>query len=170
MMQKKNSILIPEIISTIFVMILGTLLHFTYKWSGNNMLVGIFSPINESVWEHLKLIFFPMLITIIIGYFYKGKDFDNYLSSKVIGIIVMLSFTIIFYYTYSGIIGNNYAVIDIGTFFVAVLLGQIVSYKIMQTRFHGNNLISIIILVALLLCFVVFTFMPPSIALFKDLS
>ena len=169
-MQKKNSILIPEIISTIFVMILGTLLHFTYKWSGNNMLVGIFSPINESVWEHLKLIFFPMLITIIIGYFYKGKDFDNYLSSKVIGIIVMLSFTIIFYYTYSGIIGNNYAVIDIGTFFVAVLLGQIVSYKIMQTRFHGNNLISIIILVALLLCFVVFTFMPPSIALFKDLS
>lgn len=170
MMQKKNSILIPEIISTIFVMILGTLLHFTYKWSGNNMLVGIFSPINESVWEHLKLIFFPMLITIIIGYFYKGKDFDNYLSSKVIGIIVMLSFTIIFYYTYSGIIGKNYAVIDIGTFFVAVLLGQIVSYKIMQTRFHGNNLISIIILVALLLCFVVFTFMPPSIALFKDLS
>ena len=169
-MQKKNSILIPEIISTIFVMILGTLLHFTYKWSGNNMLVGIFSPINESVWEHLKLIFFPMLITIIIGYFYKGKDFDNYLSSKVIGIIVMLSFTIIFYYTYSGIIGNNYAVIDIGTFFVAVLLGQIVSYKIMQTRFHCNNLISIIILVALLLCFVVFTFMPPSIALFKDLS
>ena len=74
-MQKKNSILIFEIISTIFVMVLGTLLHFTYKWSNNNMLVGIFSPINESIWEHLKLMFFPMLITIIIGYLYKGKDF-----------------------------------------------------------------------------------------------
>ena len=169
-MQKKNSILIFEIISTIFVMVLGTLLHFTYKWSNNNMLVGIFSPINESIWEHLKLMFFPMLITIIIGYLYKGKDIDNYLSSKVIGTIVMLSFTIVFYYTYSGILGTNYTGVDVSIFFIAVALGQYVSYKLMKTKFHGNNIIVIIILLALLLCFVVFTFFPPNIALFKDLS
>ena len=169
-MQKKNSILIFEIISTIFVMGLGTLLHFTYKWSNNNMLVGIFSPINESIWEHLKLMFFPMLITIIIGYLYKGKDIDNYLSSKVIGTVVMISFTIVFYYTYSGILGTNYAGVDVSIFFIAVALGQYVSYKLMKTKFHGNNIIVIIILLALLLCFVVFTFFPPNIALFKDLS
>ena len=169
-MQKKNSILIFEIISTIFVMVLGTLLHFTYKWSGNNVIVGIFSPINESICEHLKLMFFPMLITIIIGYLYKGKDIDNYLSSKVIGTIVMLSFTIVFYYTYSGILGTNYAGVDVSIFFIAVALGQYVSYKLMKTKFHGNNIIAIITLLALLLCFVVFTFFPPNIALFKDLS
>ena len=169
-MQKKNSILIFEIISTIFVMVLGTLLHFTYKWSNNNMLVGIFSPINESIWEHLKLMFFPMLITIIIGYLYKGKDIDNYLSSKVIGTIVMLSFTIVFYYTYSGILGTNYTGVDVSIFFIAVALGQYVSYKLMKTKFHGNNITATIILLVLLLCFVVFTFFPPNIALFKDLS
>ena len=169
-MQKKNSILIFEIISTIFVMVLGTLLHFTYKWSGNNVIVGIFSPINESIWEHLKLMFFPMLITIIIGYLYKGKDIDNYLSSKVIGTIVMLSFTIVFYYTYSGILGTNYTGVDVSIFFIAVALGQYVSYKLMKTKFHGNNIIATIILLVLLLCFVVFTFFPPNIALFKDLS
>ena len=169
-MQKKNSILIFEIISTIFVMVLGTLLHFTYKWSGNNVIVGIFSPINESIWEHLKLMFFPMLITIIIGYLYKGKDVDNYLSSKVIGTVVMISFTIVFYYTYSGILGTNYAGVDVSIFFIAVALGQYVSYKLMKTKFHGNNIIAIITLLALLLCFVVFTFFPPNIALFKDLS
>ena len=169
-MQKKNSILIFEIISTIFVMVLGTLLHFTYKWSNNNMLVGIFSPINESIWEHLKLMFFPMLITIIIGYLYKGKDVDNYLSSKVIGTIVMLSFTIVFYYTYSGILGTNYTGVDVSIFFIAVALGQYVSYKLMKTKFHGNNITATIILLVLLLCFVVFTFFPPNIALFKDLS
>lgn len=169
-MQKKNSILIFEIISTIFVMVLGTLLHFTYKWSNNNMLVGIFSPINESIWEHLKLMFFPMLITIIIGYLYKGKDIDNYLSSKVIGTIVMLSFTIVFYYTYSGILGTNYTGVDVSIFFIAVALGQYVSYKLMKTKFHGNNITATIILLVLLLCFVIFTFFPPNIALFKDLS
>ena len=167
-MQKKNSILIFEIISTIFVMVLGTLLHFTYKWSNNNMLVGIFSPINESIWEHLKLMFFPMLITIIIGYLYKGKDIDNYLSSKVIGTIVMLSFTIVFYYTYSGILGTNYTGVDVSIFFIAVALGQYVSYKLMKTKFHGNNITATIILLVLLLCFVIFTFFPPNIALFKD--
>ena len=169
-MQKKNSILIFEIISTIFVMVLGTFLHFTYKWSNNNMLVGIFSPINESIWEHLKLMFFPMLITIIIGYLYKGKDIDNYLSSKVIGTIVMLSFTIVFYYTYSGILGTNYTGVDVSIFFIAVALGQYVSYKLMKTKFHGNNITATIILLVLLLCFVIFTFFPPNIALFKDLS
>ena len=169
-MQKKNSILKFEIISTIFVMVLGTLLHFTYKWSGNNAIVGIFSPINESIWEHLKLMFFPMLITIIIGYLYKGKDVDNYLSSKVIGTVVMISFTIVFYYTYSGILGTNYIGVDVSIFFIAVALGQYVSYKLMKTKFHGNNIIAIITLLALLLCFVVFTFFPPNIALFKDLS
>ena len=167
-MQKKNSILIFEIISTIFVMVLGTLLHFTYKWSGNNVIVGIFSPINESIWEHLKLMFFPMLITIIIGYLYKGKDIDNYLSSKVIGTIVMLSFTIVFYYTYSGILGTNYTGVDVSIFFIAVALGQYVSYKLMKTKFHGNNITATIILLVLLLCFVIFTFFPPNIALFND--
>ena len=167
-MQKKNSILIFEIISTIFVMVLGTLLHFTYKWSGNNVIVGIFSPINESIWEHLKLMFFPMLITIIIGYLYKGKDVDNYLSSKVIGTVVMISFTIVFYYTYSGILGTNYTGVDVSIFFIAVALGQYVSYKLMKTKFHGNNITATIILLVLLLCFVIFTFFPPNIALFKD--
>ena len=169
-MQKKNSILIFEIISTIFVMVLGTLLHFTYKWSNNNMLVGIFSPINESIWEHLKLMFFPMLITIIIGYLYKGKDIDNYLSRKVIGTVVMISFTIVFYYTYSGILGTNYTGVDVSIFFIAVALGQYVSYKLMKTKFHGNNITATIILLVLLLCFVIFTFFPPNIALFNDLS
>ncbi len=42
-MIKKNLILRFEIISTIFIMILGVLLHFTYEWSGKNILVGTFS-------------------------------------------------------------------------------------------------------------------------------
>ena len=65
----KNKIKKIQIFSIIFTFILGTLLHFTYKLSGNNQLVGVFSAVNESTWEHLKLVFFPMLLTIIIGYF-----------------------------------------------------------------------------------------------------
>ena len=58
-----------QIIVTVVCLILGTILHFTYEISLNNTFVGIFSATNESVWEHLKLIFYPMLLMAIIGYF-----------------------------------------------------------------------------------------------------
>lgn len=64
-----KKILKYKIFSAIFAIILGAILHFTYEWSGNNAFVGTFSSINESTWEHLKLAFFPMLITAIIRIF-----------------------------------------------------------------------------------------------------
>ena len=167
-MLKKNPILIFEIISTIFIIILGTLLHFTFKWSNNNVLVGTFSPINESIWEHLKLIFFPMLITTIIVYFYEGKNIYSYLGSNALGIILAIFFTIIFFYTYTGIIGTNFDVVDISSFFIAVVLGQYVAYQKMESKISCNNLMAIIILLILYLCFFIFTFFPPHIGLFKD--
>lgn len=61
-----------------------------------------------------------------------------------------------------------FSYVDIGSFFIAVILGQYVSYKKMQSTFSCNNLIAIIILLVLYLCFLVFTFFTPHIALFKD--
>ena len=69
-MSDKKTILTFQILSTVFTIILGTILHYTYKWSNKNPLVGTFSAVNESTWEHLKLLYFPMLLSIIIGYFY----------------------------------------------------------------------------------------------------
>lgn len=157
-----------QIASAIFVCILGTLLHFTYKFFGENNFVASFSAVNESVWEHLKLLFFPMLFTTIIGYFYIGKNAPNFLCSKTLGIITSMLFIIIFFYTYTGIIGKSILFIDITSFFVAVILGEYLSYKLMITNFECNNIIAIIILTIILICFVVFTYFPPNIELFKD--
>ena len=71
------------IIGAVFTIITGTLLHFVYEWSGESLFVGIFSPINESVWEHLKLLFFPMSVWILIGYFIFGKN-ENYFKGKLV--------------------------------------------------------------------------------------
>lgn len=167
-MLKQKSILKIEIISTIFIIILGVLLHFTFDWSNGNIFVGTFSPVNESIWEHLKLLYFPMVITIIVGYFYKEKNIENYLCAKTVGIIISMIFTIIAYYTYSGVIGKNIDVINIIIFILAVIIGQYVSYKKLKSKFYCNNLVSIIILVIIYLYFLVFTFYPPQIGLFKD--
>ena len=156
-----------EIISTIFIIVSGILLHFLYDWSNNNTLVGIFSAVNESTWEHLKILFFPMLITIIIGSYYY-KDVDNYLCSKTKGLILSLLFIVISFYTYTGIIGTNFASINILIFILAVIIGEIYTYKKINNDSSCSSIKSLIILIFLILSFIVFTFRPPHIVLFKD--
>ena len=164
----KNKIRNYQIFSTIFVCILGTLLHFTYQLSGENSIMASFSAVNESVWEHLKLLFFPMLLTTIIGYFSIGKSVPNFLCSKMIGIITAMLFTVIFFYTYSGILGKNIAIIDISSFFVATILGEYVAYKLMNSTFKCNNKIAIFALILIAICFVTFTYFTPELGIFKD--
>ena len=96
------------------------------------------------------------------------KNIENYLCAKTFGIIISMIFTIIAYYTYSGVIGKNIDVVNIIIFILAVIIGQYVSYKKLKSKFYCNNLVAIIILVIIYLYFLVFTFYPPQLGLFKD--
>ena len=158
-----------EIFSTIIILILGIILHFTYEWSGYNLLIGTFSAINESIWEHLQLIFFPMILTMTIGYVYSKDKSSNYLCNKLLGILLSLSFIIISFYTYTGILGYNFVFVDISIFFLAAIIGQYYSYKRnLYDISCKNKYICLIILVVLTFCFIIFTFIPPRINLFLD--
>ena len=157
-----------EIISAIFIIILGTLLHFTYNWSNNNSIVGIYSAINESTWEHLKLVFYPMLISTIIGNILYKKNIPNYICIKTKGIILSMLFIVISFYTYTGIIGTNYSIINILLFIISIIISQLYTYKLISTNHKCNKIYSILILLLLFDCFVIFTFYPPHINLFKD--
>ncbi|MCI8272900.1 MAG: hypothetical protein HFJ55_02320 [Clostridia bacterium] len=163
-----NTIMKYQIISTIFVFIVGTLLHFTYELLGESQFVASFSAVNESVWEHLKLLFFPMLLTTIIGYFYIGKNISNFLCSNTIGILISITFIIVFFYTYTGIIGKSIVFIDIASFYVAVMLGEYVTYRLLTSNFSCNNTIAIIVLSIVLISFIVFTYFTPRLGIFKD--
>ena len=158
-----------QIITVIICLILGILFHFTYEWSGGNIIVGIFSAVNESTWEHLKLVYYPMLLMAIIGYFIFGKNNKNYWISQAVGIIIAMIFIIVFFYTYTGVVGTNFAWLNIATFIVAVILGEFVTYKLLISRKSYNaEFISIFFLVILFASFVLYTFSPPRIGLFKD--
>lgn len=108
------------IIGAVFTIITGTLLHFVYEWSGESLLVGIFSPINESVWEHLKLLFFPMSVWILIGYFIFGKKFKTYIPSAVIGILSGMILIPMWFYTYTVFTGKPILFLDILSFIISV--------------------------------------------------
>lgn len=117
---KRNKLLIWQIVAILFSILAGILLHFAYDWSGNNIIVGHFSAVNESTWEHLKLAFMPMLLfTIVESFFIKS---NSYLQGKALGIATSLIFIVTFFYTYTGILGYGNSIVNIGSFIVAIIL------------------------------------------------
>ena len=139
-----------------------------HNLSNNNYLIGLFSSINESSWEHLKLLYFPMLITSIIGYNYYKNTLPNYLCTKTKGILLSLLFMIIFYYTYTGILGHDITILNISSFFIATIIEEYYTYKNINNNKNCNFILTLIILLTLLTLFIIFTFYPPHINLFKD--
>lgn len=151
----------------IFVSVLGTLFHFVYNWSGNNVFVGLFAPVNESVWEHTKLLFFPMLIYSL--YLRKEAD-DEYPcinSAMILGSLAGVVLIIVLFYVYSGIIGFNSAFADIATFYISVIISFYIVYRAtVSCKADAYEEILQIIQIVLIFLFIFFTFFPLNIPLF----
>lgn len=159
------------IVGTVFIILFGSLLHFVYEWSGNNAFVGIFGAVNESTWEHLKLLFWSSFIFSIIEYIFIGNNFNNYITAKAISFYVGLLLIVSLFYTYTGVIGDNCLVMDISIFIISVIISQYIGYKITVVNSDvssKSNFISLIAIVLLVLAFVFFTFIPPKIPFLKD--
>lgn len=151
---------------------LGVFLHYALDLSGGNFFVALFSAANESIWEHLKLIFFPFEITMLIEYFVYGKDYKNFFSAKLIGVLAGMSATIVLYYTFIGITGKNIPFINISIFVISTLLAYLLSYvRILKKKTllgAFGETISILILAVIWGLFFFFTYYPPEIPLFRD--
>lgn len=166
--KNQKKILKFEIFSIIFVSILGIILHFAFDWSNGTPVVGPFSAVNESTWEHLKLLFYPMLLSTIIGYFYLSKNTRGFLCARIFAVLTSLLFTVVVFYTYTGILGTNFAFLNIALFIFAVLVGEYVSYRLMLASFNCVNSKAFILFAIFIFLFTLFTFFPPQIGLFKD--
>ena len=155
------------IIGTIFIIISGTLSHFFYEWSNNNFVVGLFSPINESTWEHMKLVFFPMLLFSLIANSKLKEIYPCITSSLLFGILIGTFLIPIIFYTYTGILGYNVFVLDLITFIYAVICSAFTVYRLtLSCRMQNHTTILFIIVCVVLICFVLYTVYPPNIALF----
>ncbi len=166
-----NRIFNFQLIAMLFTIIIGSIFHFLYNLSGNSNFVALFTAVNESTWEHLKLIFFPMLIFAIIEYFIIGKEVNNFFEAKSIGIIIGMISIVAIFYTYTGIIGNNFFLLDIITFVLGVIITECVAYKIMIGKNKSNKItqtLSIACVILIAIMFVLYTFNPPHIHLFLD--
>ena len=147
----------------------GTILHFLYDWTGGSILVSPFSGVNESTWEHMKLLFWPLfLFALAQRPFFKGQN--NYWCVKLAEILPGLALIPVLFYTYNGVFGKSSDWINIAIFYISALL----VFFFERWAFKNNRLqckyprlaFAAICLIGVL--FVVFTFATPQIPLFQD--
>ncbi len=151
--------------------ICGVLLHFAYALSGKNKAVAVLSAVNESTWEHMKLLFVPAFLYSLVQYFFF-KNIDDYLCVRLRSIAIGLLLIPVLFYTYNGVIGKSPGWVNIGVFIVSCAVMYIYEAKVFATaRICDNAFCShacFCVLCILAVLFVIFTFAPPHIGIFKD--
>jgi len=167
-MSDRKSIFRWEMWGILFIIVLGSSMHFVFNWMGQARPVALFAAVNESTWEHLKLAFWPSLLYFFIEYRHLHRN-GNFLTAKTLGIFLMPVIIVLLFYSYTAIIADNF-ILDIMIFMFAVAIGQITGYRIMSLKQLPvvTRTISIAILIILLLSFSLLTYFAPHFLLFRD--
>ena len=147
----------------------GTLLHFLYDWTGGSILAAPFSGINESTWEHMKLLFWPLFLFALVQRLFF-RDQENYWCVKLWEIILGLLLIPVLFYTYNGTLGKSPDWINIAIFYIsAALVFLFERWAFQKDSLNCKNpwlAFAVILLIGVL--FAVFTLMPPRLPLFRD--
>ncbi len=165
----KRKIGLWQFIGFAAVSLLGTLLHFLYDWTGSRF-AALFSGVNESTWEHMKLLFFPMFLFAVIAYFFVGTENESYWCIKLCGTVLGLLMIPVIFYTLRGSFGTTPDWINILIFFISAAVGFVYETR----RFYENRSVcrrpiwAFLGFCSIAVLFFIFTFMPPEIPLFRD--
>lgn len=151
--------------------LLGSLLHFTYDWFKHNKHVAIFSAVNESYWEHIKIAFWPVLLLTIIEFTLGGYSHLPFIPAKTIALYSIPVSMVAFVFAYKHLTRKNILFLDILAFLLSVALAQVIGSLILSQL--DANLwtvaLSTLFFLILVTSFVLFTLRPPKETdLFRD--
>ena len=153
-----------------FTLAAGTLLHFLYGWT-DWIGAAVFAPVNESVWEHLKLLFWPMLLMTAAEYMAYGNGRKNFIQAKTAGLLVGLAAIPVLYYAAKPFAGVDCLPVNLLIFALSTAAAWLVSFKCMISN-KGSApaaaAAAILLFTSIALLFVSFTFSPPRNELFRD--
>lgn len=155
----------------VFMTLAGSAMHFVYDWSGQRTIVGLLGPVNESVWEHAKLVFWPPLLWYgFIALSLRQMHSLELAGAAAMALWFMTVFQTTFYYAYAAVTRGDVFVMDLVDFVLTVVLGQMMFYRLAR-RLHctrTGRAAAVISIMALAVVFIVFTLRPPHIPLFMD--
>ena len=149
---------------------LGTFLHFLFELSGNGIAAALVSAVNESIWEHMKLIYYPMLLFSLIQYRFWGREVASFWWVKLAGIMLGLVLIPVIYYVYTGIFGVSVDWFNITIFFLAAGAAFWLESKLFRRgwSFRIPEWAALVLILGISVVFTVLTFLTPQIPFFRD--
>ena len=165
----KRSLWIWQLMGFAVTSLGGTVLHFLYDWLGKPAWIAPFSGVNESTWEHMKLLFWPMLIFAVFESLFHRND-GEFWCVKRRGIALGLVLIPVLFYTYNGVIGKSPDFVNIAIFFVSAAAAYFYEAKLFKNTNRRYACSGYAFLTLLLLggLFAFFTFNTPNIGIFRD--
>lgn len=161
-------ILIFVIIATV-----GTLSHFIYDWSGENIYLAFLWPTNESIFEHLKMFFFPIMLVSLFEVAFIKENKGLFLTSRLYGSLFSIIGCIAFYYTYKTIAPEVVDFVYIASYYVLLFLGLFISYNIyryMKTMPEYLMWLAFSLGVIITIVFICYTYKPLDNEFFMELT
>lgn len=158
-----------KIINIILFFALSFLWHFMYDWFPN-FLTSIFFPVNESIWEHMKIIFgvivFGSLISLILMNKFHIKHNNFYVEIITKAVLGVLFYLIIFIPLYKWLDENMF--ISISLMLITYIYVEIIGYKILKLNEMNINILPIILIFLCYILFFLLTYYPPHNFIFFD--
>ncbi len=150
--------------------ILGGLFHSFYDFTGNQFILGLFFPVNESIFEHIKIAVMPVLIWWTVVYFIKKDEIeiDEWFFSALLSMVISAILVPMLYYFYTGTFGVHLMWVDILILLVALGIGQLVAAHFYKYGEAFDYKISIAIMIFIIVLLAYWTINPPYLPIFKD--
>jgi len=152
----------------LFTSILGTFLHFLFDLTGGSPIAALVSGVNESIFEHMKLLLYPMLLFSFLERRLWGRRDERFWCVRFRGIVLGLALIPALYYTYTGILGVSADWFNITIFFLAAALAYRLQAALSTSDFTCRPVLARAMLVLLVIVFTLLTFFPPRIPFFRD--
>ena len=167
----KRKLFFWELGGFLFTGALGVLLHFVYEWSGGSVLAAWFSAVNESTWEHMKLLFAPLFFFSVVQVCLLGRNYPNLLAARALSALTGIVLIPVLFYTYTGVLGCSVDWANIAIFFAADLGAFLLDFWLLRRGKLSHRWMQILGLAALwglAFCFVWCTFRPVCLPLWRD--
>lgn len=159
-----------KIIDIFIIFVLTFIFHFTYDFLPNSF-TAIFFSVNESIWEHMKLLYTPIVLTIIFDFLIAKKyniKLNNLFTSIFISSILSIILYLIIYIPIHNIFGHN-PIFAIILLFLIICLSQYISYHILiKENYQKLNIISLGLIIIGFVIFGYLTYKPLQNNLFYD--
>jgi hypothetical protein len=144
--------------------LLGSVLHFLFDWTKHNRLVAIFSAVNESYWEHIKIAIWPVFLLQIVLFSLGGYQNSSFVPAATIALYSIPVSMVGLVFLYKSVTKRNILWLDISIFFVCIAIAQSIFALILEqlSPTAGTLVLSSLFLSGLIIAFLLFTLRPPQ--------